>query len=274
MMATASPWAWEPRPDVWLLVASLVGGYWWSLTRLRLVLPDAPPMPSAAVRARFMSGVAVLWLAVDWPLDRIGDEFLFSAHMTQFVVIALIAAPLLVAGVPVWLQRELVRPVSPTVRFLARAPIALLIFQLVLVATHLPVVVSQYSSNEFVHFVLHLVWVLSALLFWLPILGSEPVVTPLGSGGKFLYLIAATIAPTVPASFLTWAETPLYDSYAEAPRIWGLSAVDDLQLAGAIMKVGGGTILWGFILWVFVSWAASERVRPDHRSQRGGDGPA
>lgn len=251
-----SPWVWEARPDVWLLVVALAGGYWWSVTRLRSAF--AAPPPRAAELVRYGAGVAVLWLAVDWPLDRIGDDYLFSVHVLQFVMITLIAAPLLLTGVPTWLQTEILRPIQPFVNRLSKAPVALIVFQGVLVGTHLPVVVELYASNSIVHFALHALWLLSGLLFWLPVLGAEPVNRPLRPPLKIVYLIGATIVPTIPASFLTWAETPFYEPYASAPRLWGLSPIEDLQLAGALMKVGGGTILWGFILWVFVAWASSE----------------
>lgn len=259
-----SPWAWEARPDVWLLVVALVGGYWWSVTRLRVAF--AAPAPPVSQVVRYLGGVAVLWAAVDWPLDRIGDDFLFSAHVLQFLMITMIAAPLLLTGVPTWLQAEILRPVQPVIRVLARAPVALIGFQSVLVGTHLPFVVELYASNSIVHFGLHALWVLSGLVFWLPILGSEPVNRPLRPPLKVVYLIGATIVPTIPASFLTWAETPFYEPYASAPRLFGLSPTDDLQLAGALMKVGGGAILWGFILWVFAAWASSESGIGSRRS--------
>ena len=113
---------------------------------------------------------------------------------------------------------------------------------------------------------------LSGCLFWLPILGSEPVVRPLRPPLKIVYLIGATIVPTVPAGFLTWTETAFYDSYATAPRVWGISAVHDLQLAGVIMKIGGGTILWLFILGFFASWASAERQSTNARGAAAGSG--
>ena len=249
---------------MWLLMASLGLAYWWSLSRLRVRLPGPPPMPGWAMRARFGGGLALLWLAVDWPLDRLGDDFLFSAHMVQFLLVTMVSAPLLVAGAPVWLQEALLGPATGVVRRLSRAPIALGLFQLVLVGTHLPVVVASYTSNSVVHFSLHGLWVAAACLFWLPILGREPVAARLRPPLQVVYLIAATVVPTVPAGFLTWTETPLYSSYAAAPRVWGLSPTQDLQLAGAIMKLGGGTILWAVILWVFATWATNES-RAGHR---------
>ncbi|WP_040494584.1 cytochrome c oxidase assembly protein [Ilumatobacter nonamiensis] len=261
----SSPWTWEPRPDVWVLMATLGLAYWWSLARLRPRLPDAPPMPSVAQQGRFALGVIVLWLAVDWPMDLLGDDYLFSAHMVQFLLITMIAVPLFVVGIPTWMWCELTHPVRGVIRIVNRAPVALLLFQAVLVGTHLPSVVDLYASNSFVHFSLHALWVVAAGIFWLPILGKEPFVKPLQPPAKIVYLIAATIIPTVPASFLTWTETAFYEPYANAPRLWGISPVLDLQLAGLVMKLGGGLILWSFIVAIFARWAAEE-TRPDSNS--------
>ena len=114
------------------------------------------------------------------------------------------------------------------------------------------------GSTELVHFGLHALWIVAAAVFWLPVLGRPPVYEPLSHPARIAYLIAATIVPTIPASFLTWASTPFYDSYAAAPRVFGISPVDDLQLAGLIMKLGGGAILWAFIVWFFAQWASTE----------------
>lgn len=266
----ASPWVWEARPDVWLLIGALVLGYWWSVSRLRVKLPGEIPAPSRAVRTRFGFGIVILWFAVDWPMDRLGDDFLFSAHMVQFLLITLVAAPLLVQGVPGWLQLEVLRPIIAIVRYLVRGPGALGVFQVVLVGTHLPAVVSIYTSNSLVHFSLHALWIVAGCLFWLPIVGEEPVVRQLRDPLKVVYLIAASIVPTVPAGFLTWAQSPIYESYAAAPRVWGLSAVQDLQISGLVMKLGGGLILWGWILRVYVSWVSDER--PPNRAARASSG--
>lgn len=257
--AIESPWVWEARPDVWLLMSAIGAAYAWSITSLRRRLPNAPSPASISAKIRFAVGLAVLWIAVDWPMDRLGDDFLFSAHMVQFVMVTMVAVPFLIVGIPTWLQREVLLPVLSLVNSLTRPVIALGIFQAVLVGTHVPPVVELYASNSFVHFSLHALWIVAAGLFWLPILGEHPILAaPLGPGGKVVYLIAATVAPTIPASFLTWTTKPLYDSYAEAPRVWGIDPVDDLNLAGAIMKLGGGFILWGFIAWIFLTWGLSE----------------
>ena len=61
-----------------------------------------------------------------------------------------------------------------------------------------------------------------------------------------MYLFAQSLAPTIPASFLTFGHTLLYPVYGTFPRIWGISALNDQLIAGLLMKLVGGLILWGF----------------------------
>jgi len=268
-----SPWEWTPRPDVWLLIIALAAGYWWMASRLRVRLPAEPPQVPKVQRVRFTIGLLMLWLAVDWPIDNLGDDFLFSVHIGQFLAITMIAVPLMLAGLPAWMQAELAHPIAGLVTRL-RAPVALGVFQLVLVITHLPAVVAAYTAHEVVHFGIHTLWVVAAGIFWLPVLGAQPIVKPLGDPAKVIYLIVATIVPTVPASFLTWTQTAYYESYANAPRLWNITPTQDLNLAGAIMKIGGGAVLWTCVTWFFIRWVTSENQTAHPSNMTTADKPA
>jgi putative membrane protein len=74
-----------------------------------------------------------------------------------------------------------------------------------------------------------------------------------------IYLFLQSLVPTIPASFLTFGRSPLYPVYETFPRIWGLSALNDQLMAGLIMKLIGGFILWGVIAAIFFRWAAREQ---------------
>jgi len=76
--------------------------------------------------------------------------------------------------------------------------------------------------------------------------------------GRMVYLFLQSIVPTVPASFLTFGSSPLYHFYEHVPRLWSVSVMTDQQVAGLIMKLGGGAILWGTLAVVFFRWFAQE----------------
>ena len=86
-----------------------------------------------------------------------------------------------------------------------------------------------------------------------------PELPALSPPGQMLYLFLQSLAPTIPASFLTFGRTPLYRIYETFPRIWGISALDDQLIAGLIMKLVGGLLLWIVIAAIFFRWFAQEQ---------------
>ena len=99
----------------------------------------------------------------------------------------------------------------------------------------------------------------SALLMWLPICSPLPEVPQARPPTKMLYLFLQTIVPTVPASFLTFGTSPLYHFYEHVPRLYGISALSDMQYSGLIMKLAGGFYLWSVIAVIFFRWYGKEQ---------------
>lgn len=252
---------WHPHPDVWLLL----GGVW--LAYLVAVRTQARAASPADLEERskrsalFSLGMALLLVASDWPLHDLAEGYLYSAHMVQHLVYTLVAAPLLVAGIPAWMWRRVlrVRPLGAAFGFLTRPVVAIATFNGVLLFTHWPGVVEASVSSELSHFGLHVLIVGSAIVMWWPVLSPLPERPVLPPPGQMLYLFVQSIAPTIPASFLTFGRSPLYPVYETFPRIWGISAITDQLVAGLIMKIAGGLILWGFIVAIFFRWHARER---------------
>jgi putative membrane protein len=254
---------WHPHPDVWLLVAALGAGYLGALRRLgaRYVEPGEKPVTGGQV-AWFLGGVAAIWAAADWPVHEVAERSMYSVHMLQHLLLTLAGPPMLLLGTPDWLARRLLRPISPLVRSLTRPFAALLIFNGVLVLSHWPLVVEAGIRSEPIHLVTHAALVLSALVMWWPVLSPLPEIPRLPYPAQMLYLFLQTVVPTVPASFLTFAHSPLYGIYESFPRPWGLSAVEDQRIGGLLMKIGGGFMLWSVIAVLFFRWSAKEE-RPE-----------
>jgi Predicted membrane protein len=209
----------------------------------------------------FVTGVAVLWIGADWPIHDLAERYLYSVHMVQHLMFTLVAAPILIAGMPPWMLRRMLRPkaVKRVFRFLTRPLVALILFNSVLLFAHWPAVVTVSVHSEWFHFGLHTALTLSALVVWWPIMSPLPELPALPAPGQLIYLFLQSLAPTIPASFLTFGTHPLYPVYATFPRIWGISVLTDQLLAGLIMKLVGGAILWGFIAVVFFRWYAEEK---------------
>ncbi len=254
---------WHAHPEVWALVIGLGGGYLWALRRVgpRHVSPGERPASAGQIVA-FSLGVAALWVAADWPMHEVSEERLFSVHMTQHLLLSLVAPPLLLMGTPGWLFRAVVRPrwVVAAVRWLARPLVALLLFNGFIALSHWPAVVQLSVTSELSHLGLHTALVGTALLMWMPVLSPVAEIPRLSYPGQMLYLFAQSIVPTVPASFLTFGTTPLYPFYAIAAPLAGLDPVLDQRIAGLVMKLLGGFIMWGIIAVLFFRWHAQEEA--------------
>jgi len=264
--------AWEPQPDVWLVVAGLAAGYWIAVVRVgpRFVASGRPIVTRFQVTC-WTLGVLTTWLASDWPVHVVAERMNYSVHMVQHLLFAMVAAPLLLLGTPGWLARWLLRPPSlafRSVRALSRFLPALVVFNLVLVVTHWPWLVNESLQSGLVHFSVHVVLFASSIIVWMPVLSPLPEIPRLAVPVRAVYLFLQSVVPTVPASFLTFGSAPLYRFYVGRPHIWGLSTLDDQQMAGLIMKIGAGMLLWALIAVLFFRWAADEERKQRPRVQR------
>ena len=231
--------------DVLLLCVGLVVGYVGLVRRYGALL--TPPGEEPVTRRQqvwFGLAVVTLWVASGSPLHTLADQYLFSAHMVQHLLQAFVMAPLFLLGTPGWMLEVVTRPrwLRSFLRSFGAPIIAGIVFNVVA----------------------HLVFVLASLLMWLPVLSPSPVVRPrMGPLPRLGYLFAMTLLPTVPASFLTFAdpEVPLYPVYGSFPRLWELAVGQDMLIAGLLMKSGAGFLLWGIITVMFFRWAQAEERR-------------
>jgi putative membrane protein len=244
--------------EVWLLFGSIAAFF---LIACRRHQEDTGEITERRKKALFLTGVGVLWLGAMWPIHDLAERYLYSVHMVQHMLFTLVAAPLLVAGSPAWMLRRMLRwpPVRRVFRFMTRPLVALIFFNSVLLFSHWPEIVQLSVQSEWFHFALHVLIVVSALVMWWPVLSPLPELPPLPAPGQMLYLFFQSLAPTIPASFLTFGHRPLYPIYATFPRIWGIGPMTDQLVAGLIMKLVGGMILWIVIGFVFFRWYAREQ---------------
>lgn len=262
-MATVPFPAYHAHPDVWFVVGSIAAAYVFALVRLGPRL--APTGTSVVTRLQascFAAGLLALLVGSGWPIHDLAEGYLFSVHMVQHATFSIIAAPLFLLGTPTWLARFLLSPswLLASVRFLARLLPATILFNVVVVVTHVPAVVDASVHSEVFHFVVHTVVFGSALIVWMPLLSPLPEVPRFQPLLQMLFLFLQSVVPTVPASFLTFGERPLYRFYETVPRVWEISALDDMRLAGLIMKIGVGTALWVIIAIVFFRWYNAEEA--------------
>jgi putative membrane protein len=267
--AAVNAWRYNTHPEVWLIVATAAAGYWYAVTRVgpRVVERGAPVVTRRQVMW-FASGLAVLWLASDWPLHDWAENYLYSAHMVEHLLISLVVPPMLLLGVPDWLTRWLLRPrsLSGTVRVLCRPLVAGVLFNAVIALSHAPFYVNFTLYHHFWHFWAHLLLFVVSMLMWFPVVNHLPEYPSMNPPLKMVYLFLQSVIPNVPVAFLTLSTGVVYSFYGHVPRPFPISVLTDQQLAGAIMKVGGTTVLWSIILVVFFHWYG-DQVRADRAEQ-------
>lgn len=252
-------WTWRPYPGVWLCLALVVALYVAGRRHLRRARPGEPAMPLRTMS--FAAGIVSLWVGIDWPIGALGAGYLLSAHTVTYILLCLVAPPLILAGLPPTLV-EMARSRAllwGLLRLLARPLIALLVFNVTLVVTHLPDVVDGFMRAQLGSMAIDLGWLFSGLVLWWPVIAPKPSVGSISEPSKLGYLFAATLLPTVPAAFFTFADYPAYALYELAPRASTLlDAATDQQLAGLIMKVIGDIPLWIGFGVVFFRWQRGE----------------
>jgi putative membrane protein len=172
--------------------------------------------------------------------------------MFQHMVLSYFMPPLILLAIPKWMFDAVLGAgrVRKTFNWLAKPVIAGVLFNAIVMITHIPQIVNRSVSNAPLHYSMHVLLIVMALLVWVPICGPDRKLH-LQSGGKMIYLFLMSVVPTVPAAWLTFAEGAVYKHYDTAVRVWGLSVTTDQQIAGAIMKTGGAIFLWSIVVFLF-----------------------
>ena len=256
-------WTWQAYPGVWLFVLGLGAGFFLLLRRLapRHAPKGQPPLP-ARQGAWFTLGLAVLWLATDWPVGALGAGYLLTVHTAQWILYTLVVPPFLLLGVPAWLP--LAAPeesrLGRALRLLARPVVALVITDAILLSSHLPPVVDGFRRTQFGSFAVDVAWLIGGLVMWWPILAPNPAISRVSYPWKIGYLFLSTLVPIVPAAFLTYADFPVYSLYELAPRVNAIPAITDQQAAGLIMKAVADPIIWLAMAIVFFRWQRVEEA--------------
>jgi putative membrane protein len=251
--------AWEWDPSVLLGCAGLVAAY------------------LAAVRWRpqkralyFFGGLVLLLLTLEGPLDVLGDDYLFSAHMAEHLVLILVVPPLLLLGLPETpVRRLLQRPLFASVERVLRIPLVAWASCIVtLWVWHLPVLYNLTLADESVHIFEHLSFLVTATIFWWPVLAplEHRRLAPLPA---VAYLYTAALANTVLGVLLTFAPVGLYPAYMHPSDelgalhlirdVWGLDPQADQQLGGLLMWLGGMLAFLWAVMAMLARWYAAAR---------------
>jgi cytochrome c oxidase assembly factor CtaG len=212
----------------------------------------------------FLAGVALLWLAVASPLDTFAT-FLLTVHMIQHLLLMLAAPPLillaspkipLLRGLPRWAASNTLGPFLqwPPLKRLGRnltnPAFCWIVATLALLGWHVPAAYELALRSPVWHGVEHTCFFATSLLFWWPVIQPWPSFSRWPRWSIPVYLLCSSIAGSVLAAFLCFSDRPIYSTYAVMPRLFGMSALEDQAIAGAVMWVFSSFILMGAMIVV------------------------
>jgi cytochrome c oxidase assembly factor CtaG len=245
---------WEWYPSVVIGCALLAAAY------LAFVRPLRP-----ARAAAFLCGTLILLLTLVGPLDGLGDEYLFSAHMLEHIMLLFVVPPLWVLGIPPEAAGKLLRwgPAAAVERILGRPVLGWFLAVVTLYLWHVPALYNATLADERVHILEHLSFLVTATIFWWPVLAPLRA-HRLRAHTALLYLFLAAVANTVLGAVLTFTGPgayPLYDRPTDDSAVlrlirqgWGLDPEADQELGGLFMWVVGGFFFLLAILGMYVRW--------------------
>lgn len=246
-------WTFDPLQVVpTLLLAGLYA------RRVRTLRARGTEVPGRRV-ALFATGIALLVVALVSPVHALGEQ-LFAFHMVQHVLLGDLAPLALLAG----LTGPILRPVLAQIhrlRVLAHPLVALPLWAANLYAWHLPYLYDAAVRHESVHALEHLCFFTGGAIMWLPVLETLPAPEWFGTGAKLGYIAVVRAVETVLGNVFFWAGATFYAVYEHGERLWGLSALQDQGLAGAVMMIEGSIVTLVALAWLFLRMADEGELR-------------
>jgi putative membrane protein len=259
-------WHWDA--GVLLFLAALCGGYFAGIGPLRRKYHLGEPATRRQITL-FVSAIALIFLTLVSPLDALGNNYLFSAHITQAVILTTFCPPLLLLSLPDWLLNSLFRsgPLHRITRGTFFLFLATFLFNLNFIIWLIPALYNPAVQHAPVHDLQSFLFLFTGLLNW------WPLITPVRDGQhwsqpiQLLYLFLDGLPLGFVCIILFFIDQPGYAAYAHAPHLWGISTWADFQL-GAIILYAPGLLLDIVVLsMIFFKWLARQEEEARRREE-------
>jgi putative membrane protein len=245
------PYAWSWNAEV-LVVVGLAAAYVLAIRK--------NPAPAWRIGC-FVGAIALLLAVTATPVHTLGMHFLLTVHLLQNVVLAEWAPLLVVLAIPPALAASIARP--PVLRALTHPAVALPLWLANYMVWHLPWIYDAALENPSTLLHLeHAMYFLTGLAMWWCVFQDEP--HRLGSGARAGYVFAAFVLASPVGLVLALVPNAIYDFYVDAHhRVWGLSPLEDQQLAGMLMAVEQAAVFFALFAYWFFRFLAEEERRED-----------
>lgn len=277
-------------PWFFLSLLALIGIYFLITVAWRHKFKDSEPLTRKQA-SLFLLGMLTVYILKGSPVDLLG-HILFSIHMTQMAFLLLLAAPLLIMGIPSWLWANLfrIKAIDKTFRLFTKPIISLFGFSIMFSAYHYPLIFDYVKLSLILHAVFTMTIFMSAIFLWWPLVNSLEGQPKLHGLQKIGYVVLSAILITPACTLIIFADVPVYDTYQSgeawlqamalcvpAGMLSGLSGLGvsgpemftnmstlyDQQLGGILMKVSQEVIYVFVIGKIFFAWATEERNNAD-----------
>jgi putative membrane protein len=218
----------------------------------------------------FASAMLALLVALASPLDQLGEDYLFSAHMLQHVLLGDVAPLLLLLSLSRVIMRPLTRRLMAVERALGRLahPVTGIALWLGLMYLwHLPALYEAALRHPLVHLLEHISFFTAGVCVWWPLIQPVPLRRRLTGMSPLVYIGTAKAGLAVLGLYLTWSTSVLYDYYERVPRIWSLSPIEDQNIGGAIMMVEQSLTFVLVLVAVFVRMLAGSEAEERRRER-------
>jgi cytochrome c oxidase assembly factor CtaG len=263
-------WTFEAGPIAAIAVGTFVYVRRFRAARREAGGRGAGPLQAAA----FGAAMLVVAAALISPLDRLGEDYLFSAHMAQHILLTDIAPLLLLLS----LSRVIMRPATRRLHGLERRlgplaspPVFIAVWLALVYVWHIPALYEAAIRGSAVHALEHTTFFAAGIAVWWPLIQPVPMRRRLTGVAPFAYIFSAKVGLAALGIYLTWTSTVVYDYYADLPRIWGLSPIDDQNAGGALMMVEQSVVLVVVLVVLFVrmlSQSEEEELRRERLEER------
>jgi cytochrome c oxidase assembly factor CtaG len=212
----------------------------------------------------FWLGIALVVIALNSPVDALGEEDFFFFHMFQHVVLGDLAPLCFVVGLtgPVLRPVLALRPVE-RLRILAHPLVALPVWAINLYVWHVPFLYQAALHHDAVHALEHALFFTCGALMWAPVVETLPGPRWFGTGAKLGYIVVVRMVETVLGNIFIWTSHAFYPWYVQANPLWGIGAVRDQNLAGVVMMIEGSLVTFGALVWLFLKLASEGELRQE-----------
>jgi putative membrane protein len=250
-----TPWSFEPLQIApTLIVAALYA------KRSRTLKLRGTPVPRFR-RVSFWTGIGLVVLALNSPIDELGEQHFFFIHMIQHVIIGDLAPLCFVVGMtgPI-LRPVFALPGFEKMRLLTHPLIALPVWAVDLYLWHIPFFYDGALHHNSVHALEHFLFFTCGCLMWEPVIETLPAPEWFGTGVKVGYIFAVRLLETIIGNVFMWSGSMFYSVYRHAPE-WGITPAHDLSLGGVVMMAEGSIVTLVTLAWLFLRMASEGELR-------------